>query len=395
MTSATILISMRAKKSDLSFIGKTFLPILTELCCYTFRIMIKSKSPAPPLVLIVDDTPGNLKYLSELLTSQGYDVRATSDGKLALEAASLMQPDLILLDIRMPGMDGYEVCRALQKNEKLTETPIIFISALDDVNDKVKAFKVGGVDYITKPFEENEVLARVSVQLQLYQERQTIVELIKQQDWFIKKIMHEMNTPVSVISLNCDSLDDEIGQRIQIDRIRASAKTLATIYDDLSYLVKKEIVTYESEHIDLVEFVSERISFFHELALIKNIDISLEVEEELTVVMNLIELTRILDNTLSNAIKYSHEDSTVTVALVRHEGLATIEVRDQGIGMENIEAIFEPYYQASGSHVGLGIGMATVSEICKKSGIDLTVNSQKEEGSTFLYRFPDSMVIST
>jgi sigma-B regulation protein RsbU (phosphoserine phosphatase) len=118
-------------------------------------------------ILIVDDTPANLRLLSQMLKEQGYQVRPVPDGHLALAAAKAKSPDLILLDIRMPGMSGYQVCERLKAEAPTKDTPIIFISALDAVEEKVKAFTVGGVDYITKPFHFEEVLARVQTHLSI------------------------------------------------------------------------------------------------------------------------------------------------------------------------------------------------------------------------------------
>src|ERR671932_58652 len=118
-------------------------------------------------ILVVDDTPDNLRLLSTMLSEQGYKVRKVISGQLALRVVSVASPDLILLDINMPEMNGYEVCEQLKADPKTSEIPVIFISALDDVWDKVKAFEVGGVDYIAKPFQCEEVLARVKNQLSL------------------------------------------------------------------------------------------------------------------------------------------------------------------------------------------------------------------------------------
>ncbi len=116
-------------------------------------------------ILIVDDSPENLRLLNEMLTKKGYMVRPATTGKLALSGAKAIKPDLILLDIDMPDMDGYETCQMLKKNETTREVPIIFISALNETHDKIKAFELGGVDYISKPFQVEEVLARVKTHL--------------------------------------------------------------------------------------------------------------------------------------------------------------------------------------------------------------------------------------
>ncbi len=118
-------------------------------------------------ILVVDDTPDNLRLLSAMLTAQGYEVRKALSGKMALTACQMVLPDVILLDINMPEMNGYEVCRQLKANDSTCRVPVIFISALDDVLDKVKAFDVGGVDYITKPFHGVEVVLRIENQLKL------------------------------------------------------------------------------------------------------------------------------------------------------------------------------------------------------------------------------------
>ncbi|WP_242038911.1 diguanylate cyclase domain-containing protein [Anabaena lutea] len=128
------------------------------------------------LILIVDDNPDNLRLLSKILESKGLKVKKTVSGKIAIQAAKIEPPDLILLDINMPDLNGYEVCRKLKAQEETAHIPIIFISALDQTIDKVKAFEIGGVDYITKPFQELEVFARVKNQLIIYQQHQRLIE---------------------------------------------------------------------------------------------------------------------------------------------------------------------------------------------------------------------------
>jgi PleD family two-component response regulator len=131
-------------------------------------------------LLLVDDTPNNLRLLSAMLTEQGYEVRRVVNGQMALKTAQANPPDLILLDIKMPDMNGYEVCQRLKIDPVTQDIPVIFISALDEVLDKVKAFAVGGVDYITKPFSEEEVFARVENILTIRQLQQQVKSLEEQ-----------------------------------------------------------------------------------------------------------------------------------------------------------------------------------------------------------------------
>src|ERR671932_1122140 len=175
----------------------------------------QSKTPKGN-ILIVDDTPENLRLLSNALTEQGYKVRSVINGAMALMGAKAAPPDLILLDINMPQMNGYEVCEALKADEQTREIPVIFISALDEVLDKVKAFAVGGVDYITKPFHFEEVLARVENQLTIRNLQKQLQEqnLRLQQEISVSKaaIRHRMAAETEVRQLNAQ-LEQRVRQR--------------------------------------------------------------------------------------------------------------------------------------------------------------------------------------
>ncbi len=133
-------------------------------------------------ILIVDDNPNNLRVLDGILQERGYVVRPALSGEIALRAISAVRPDLILLDVRMPGIDGYETCRRIKQQESLREVPVIFISALNEIDDKLNAFQVGAVDFITKPFQTHEVLARVQTQMDLVHARRTLAEHLVQSE---------------------------------------------------------------------------------------------------------------------------------------------------------------------------------------------------------------------
>ncbi|GAB4198428.1 MAG: hypothetical protein Fur006_48170 [Coleofasciculaceae cyanobacterium] len=189
-------------------------------------------------ILIVDDTPANLRLLVDILTENGYKARPVPNGKLALTAARNMPPDLILLDIMMPDMDGYEVCCHLKEDKLNRDVPIVFISAVNDVFDKVKAFAMGGVDFITKPFQVEEVLVRVETHLSrvflqkdlqakneellqtLQQLKATQNQLIQSEKMallgqLIAGIGHEINTPLGVIRSSIDNVADFLNQELE------------------------------------------------------------------------------------------------------------------------------------------------------------------------------------
>ncbi|MEC4883234.1 MAG: response regulator [Scytonema sp. PMC 1070.18] len=190
-------------------------------------------------ILVVDDTPDNLRLLSAMLTAQGYEVRKALNGKMALTACQMVLPDIILLDINMPGMDGYEVCKKIKQEDNIKDIPVIFISALDDVLDKVKAFDAGGVDYITKPFHGAEVLLRIENQIKL----RSLQNQLKEQNFLLQKalkdlqvsqvkqiqnekmaalgqivagIAHEVNNPVSFIYGNLEYVSQYVQALVNV-----------------------------------------------------------------------------------------------------------------------------------------------------------------------------------
>jgi len=180
-------------------------------------------------ILIVDDQPANLQVLSEILKARGHRVRPTPSGKLALAAAEHQPPDLILLDIMMPAMDGYEVCGRLKGHAALSQIPVIFISALDDTKDKIRGFQVGGVDYITKPFQAEEVLARVETHLTLQRMQRELMrhnhhleDLVREK---IQEIFNSQLATIIAVSKLAESRDDSTGKHI--DRTRIFCKIIA------------------------------------------------------------------------------------------------------------------------------------------------------------------------
>ena len=203
--------------------------------------------------------------------------------------------------------------------------------------------------------------------------------------------MHEINTPLSIINVNIDLYKRKFAPNKYLDRIKAAAKTLATIYDDMDYLIKKNKLEYKNESIGLSSFLHERVDYFREVGLLKNIQIDMQSEQEYLLNFNKTKLQRIIDNNLSNAIKYSHENSRVIVALEETEnGLAMI-FKDEGVGIEDPEKIFDRYYRENQEKGGFGIGLNIVKNIIDEAGITLEITSQLKKGSTFTYTFPPSM----
>ena len=347
--------------------------------------------PIKYTVLVIDDKIENLHDLNTVLKEENYIIRATTDASFAINSSKLNPPHLILLDIKMPNQSGFDVCKIIKNDEQLKDIPIIFISALDDIESKIKAFEEGGVDYITKPFEKEEVKARIKTQLKIFESKKIISKLLEQQDFFLKKIIHEMNTPLSIISLNVDNLESQLGPKEQFEAIKASSKSLSSIYNDLYYLTKKEKRTSDIQDINLVKFLSLRVAFFDEMANVKNIDIALDIHKEFDIAMDSYELERVVDNTLSNAIKYSNENSNIDITLDIIEDKYLLQIKDEGIGISDTDEIFKAYYQQKDKNIGLGLGLSIVKEICDKYNIEIEVNSDTN-GTIFTYIFPQNLI---
>lgn len=188
-----------------------------------------NKGTETATVMAVDDTPDNLKILQDMLQTNGYRVLAFPNGRMALNAAAKNPPDLILLDIMMPSMDGFEVCRHLKADDTLKEIPVLFISALTETTDKVKAFSAGGVDYVTKPFQEEEVHARVEthlrlrkMQLELNKHNHSLEELVQEK---VKEISASQYSTIVALANLAELRDDETGEHIK--RTQNFCRTLA------------------------------------------------------------------------------------------------------------------------------------------------------------------------
>jgi signal transduction histidine kinase len=208
-------------------------------------------------------------------------------------------------------------------------------------------------------------------------------------DNFIKDSMHEINTPLSIININADLFANKYGDNKYLQRMKSASKTLATIYDDMDYLIKQGRVEHKIKEINVSEFVINRVDYFKGIANLKHIHIETEIMPELMYRFSKTKLQRIVDNTISNAIKYSYDDNSIKIKLYDENGHMKFSVQDYGVGIENLKKIFSRYYRENQTKGGFGIGLNIVKDIIDEEGILLEVKSKVEVGSTFLYIFPN------
>jgi len=211
-------------------------------------------------------------------------------------------------------------------------------------------------------------------------------------DGFIKDSMHEINTPLSIINVNIDLFNRKNPENKYLRRIKAATKTLSNIYNDMDYLIREEKKAFEMEPIQLDEYLRERVEYFYEVAAMKNIYIDLQIKYHPVMTYSIIKLQRIIDNTLSNAIKYSHENTTIAVMMEEVDKGCLLSFADQGVGIAEPKMIFERYYREKSEKGGFGIGLNIVKKIIDEAGIELQVTSTVGEGSCFSYLIPYSLL---
>ncbi|MDD5406056.1 MAG: ATP-binding protein [Sulfurovaceae bacterium] len=214
--------------------------------------------------------------------------------------------------------------------------------------------------------------------------------LIKAQDSFIKHSIHEVNTPLSVILIHLDIYKMKYGINDYMSKIEAATKMIATIYDDLTYMVKKDRIEYNKEWLNMSDFLRARISFFYEIASGNKHKILQDIKDEMMIYFNTLELQRLIDNNISNAIKYAKKDSDIIIKLYEHEKQIVLEfITVTKNKIEDVEKIFYPFHREDSTQIGLGLGLEIVRLICDRENINISVRSTDKETS-FKYIFDNN-----
>ncbi len=333
-------------------------------------------------IQIVDDNPDNLGVLDSVLAGQGYEVRAAINGTLALKAIRKHPPDLILLDIIMPGMDGYEVCRQLKADERTRDIPVIFLSALHDTRDKINAFAVGGVDYVTKPFQEEEVLARVHAHVTIRRQQQQLRALNASKDTFFSLIAHDVKNPcigfLSFIELLEESAHTWNKKRMieLIALFRTSVEHLSALLDNLLTWsrIQRGMIEHQAQPLGLHLVVARNIALFRPNAEHKQISLSNSIPQHTMASADVNMLDTVLRNLLSNALKFTPTGGTVDVSARHDQQHVEVSVSDTGLGIaeEHLPKLFriDVQYKRLGTvrEKGAGLGLLLCQEFVEKNG---------------------------
>ncbi len=370
--------------------------------------LLPCEAQAPPSILMVDDTPANLALLSAMLGRRGYRVKSAASGAAALQFARDDPPDLILLDITMPGMNGYEVCAILKADEVLKDIPVIFLSALDQTMDKVRAFGVGGVDYIAKPFQFAEVEARVATHLELRRQKRQLQEtnhklreLEALRDSLVHMIIHDLRSPLTGIYLSLGLLKDDAANVLTamsafyVDAALRSTKKMVVMVSDVLDTSKMEVgqMVLHTALCDLRLVLDEGIAA--SLALAGQRQVLFErPPDPVLVVADRDILLRIVQNLLANALAFTREGDLVQLALAAAGDNVRVTVQDSGPGIaaEYHGRIFEKFAQVEGRanrpRYSTGLGLTFCKLAVAAHGGSIGVDSAAGAGSTFWFELP-------
>ena len=411
---------------------------------------LNSQADAPKgNILVVDDVPDNLRFLSATLTRRGYEVRSAINGAMALIGARTTLPDLVLLDIMMPEIDGYKVCEQLKADPQTRDIPVIFLSALDEVVDKIKAFEVGGVDYITKPFQVEEVLARVENQLtirklqrqlqqknrELERSNQDLEQSNQDLEQFAHVVSHDLQQPLQsiitsadLLALGCLSADDDEARQY-IDFIKTSSFRMSQLIQDLLAYSRVGAAKERIEPVDC-QMILERV-MANLQAAIAEAGALITHDPLPTVIANGTLLGQLFQNLISNAIKFQRPNERPQIKISveqRHQTTTSDDdtdtstaaapdltlgipnddlhitpasgsgsewlfgVCDNGIGMkpEQYDRIFQIFQRlhSSQKYPGTGIGLCTCKKIIERHGGQIWVESEFGVGTTFYFTLP-------
>lgn len=367
-------------------------------------------------ILIVDDIPANIRLLAEMLKAEGYHVRPTSSPIRALTAAQTQPPDIILLDVNMPEMNGYELCQAFKAEPNLKDIPVIFISALGEQESILKGFEVGGVDYISKPFNTAEVLARVHTHLELQAKRREVEQLRQREvaqltqmnqlkDDVLRMVSHDLRNPIGVIYgitehfMGYEEEDWPSLEEIKpfFEHCANAAEQMMQLVNDLLEIARAEgRIELNKEKVPLSMCVSIAFDSLFFEAQKKQIflDYQKPITDTIEVEIDMQRFVQVLQNIISNAIKYTEPGGRVTIKTNATAAEVVVQITDTGLGIpaQDLPFIFDKFYRIDSDlhrqEKGTGLGLAIVKALTEQHGGQIKVESEEGAGSTFTLTLP-------
>ena len=367
-------------------------------------------NPSEYKILIVDDVMSNVLLLKVLLTNEKFAIATASNGRQALEQVEKENPDLVLLDVMMPDMSGFEVAQHLKSNPNTADISIIFLTALNSTADIVKGFQVGANDFISKPFNKEELIIRVTHQISLVAAKRLILSKTEElqrtiagRDKLYSVIAHDLRSPMGSIKMVLNMLilnlpSEKIGAEMYelLTMANQTTEDVFSLLDNLLKWTKSQIgklnVVYQD--VDLVEVTDGVIEIFSMVASLKKIRIHEMKPEKMMVNADIDMLKTVVRNLLSNAIKFSKENSEVLVKMEEVDGMAVVSVQDYGCGIseEGQKKLLhtDTHFSTFGTNneEGSGLGLLLCKDFVVKNGGKLWFTSKEGEGSIFSFSIP-------
>ncbi|MBD2442224.1 hybrid sensor histidine kinase/response regulator [Dolichospermum sp. FACHB-1091] len=393
--------------------------------------------PGQFTILVVDDNPTNLEILDRALTQAGYKVRIEAEGLNVMKQASLSIPDLILLDIMLPDLSGFEVCQQLKADPLTKSIPVIFMTALADTVDKIKGLNLGAVDYITKPFQKQELLARVRGHLHLRQltktleiQNQQLIEMKNElenrvaertaelsqalekekevnqlKSRFITMASHEFRTPLAIISSSSGILQNfsdrlsEKRKQEHLETIQNTIKHIIQILDDVLMInqAEAEKIEVKLEPLDIIKFCRHLKEEIEASFTSHQIDFYIDLGDEIFSNYQIVQadkklLRQIITNLLTNAIKYSPDHDLVNFSLSKKDDKLIFKISDYGIGIPEADQVHLFEYFQRGSNVGTlpgtGLGLSIVKKCVDLHQGEISLYSELGKGTVFTVIIP-------
>ncbi len=349
-------------------------------------------------ILVVDDNPANIGLLFDCLNHEGYKTLVAQDGKSAVSMAFRLLPDLILLDVIMPEMDGFDTCCALKEQPETAGIPVFFMTALADIDSKVRGFKCGAVDFICKPFQQEEVLARINTHLTIQDQKKSLILANRIKEKVVSVVAHDLRSPFTAIFAYLQMLDerydqyDDAKRKSLIQKLRGVNNALYELVESLmTWITTGEgEMEFNPGSVCLRDIVTTACEVTKSLAVKKSIELDLNVAEDLFVYADANMLAAVVRNLLTNALKFTPRSGRVSVGAQIEDSCVILSVTDTGVGMEppQVDLLLAgtklPSTPGTEDEAGTGMGLIICLEFIKMMKGCMTIESHPGKGSTFM-----------
>lgn len=343
-------------------------------------------------ILIVDDTPEHIITASTILKALGHQIRVANNGYAALRFIEKQRPTLILLDIKMDGLDGFELCRILKENPKYADISVIFMTASDDEESIRKGFSLGAQDYVVKPYNASELLARVTAHLKIASQAMELTKSYQELDQFCHTVSHDLKSPLQVIRQLVAMLEDNPTDKEIMGRLIQKTEHTQTMVDRLLELSRMNLVTCQFTQIDLAHIFQ---STYDELTSNIPDKQCILTMEPLPVIHGEETLLNFLaQNIISNSLKFSKNRDCIRISITCHntDKWFVIHVADNGVGfdMEDANKLFHIFERLHSTEdfEGTGVGLTIMKRIMERHNGEISISGKTDVGATVILKFP-------